>query len=44
MDNLLCALGFSSNVLPLIESKYWRGSAKGPLVGRRIIFDLMQAL
>ena len=44
MDNLLCALGFNLNVSPSIESKYWRGSVKGPLAGRRIIFDLMQAL
>ena len=44
MDDLSCALGFNLNVLPLIESKLWRGSVKGPLVGRRIIFNFMQAL
>ena len=44
MDDLLCTLGFSLKISPLIESKFWRGFAKGLLIGRRIIFNLVQAL
>ena len=43
-DNLSFALGFNSNVSPSIKFKHYKGSVKGPLVSRRIIFNFVQIL